>query len=70
MQKHCPQTIERGWPSIRWFLRWNLAVTCLLRVYAEHCSRLQVQDGLLVSHYHYGYAMLALVQLRKRQSNG
>jgi hypothetical protein len=40
-------------------------MTCLLRMWAEHCSCLEVQGRLLVSQYNYGYAMLRIVRTRK-----
>src|SRR5918996_5592899 len=43
-------------------------MTCLLRIWAEHCSCLEVQGRLLVSQSHYGYAMLRMVQTRKMPS--
>jgi hypothetical protein len=55
--------------SIRSFLRRNLEMTGLLRMWAEHCFCLQVQGGRLVSHYKDGYAMLTMVQTRKMLSD-
>jgi hypothetical protein len=55
--------------SIRSFLRRNLEMTCLLRIWAEHCSCLEVQGRLLVSQYNYEYAMLRMVQTRKVPSD-
>jgi|SRR5882724_3299019 len=55
--------------SIRSFLRRNLEMTCLLRIWAEHCACLEVQGRLLVSQYNYGYAMLRMVQTRKMLSD-
>jgi hypothetical protein len=55
--------------SIRSFLRRNREMAWLLRIWAEHCSCLEVQGRLLVSQYNYGYAMLRMVHLRKMPSD-